>query len=221
MQGKAHTMRRNSLPALALLGAAVMAGGAAQAADNVLKASVSYYDTTGSSDGLTGVGVPAGADVSINGSMTAIFTYERMLTPNIGLELVIGVPPKTTANAEGSVAFLGDDILSSKAVAPTLLLNYHFGTPEDKWRPYIGIGINYTKFTDVKSNLGWDVQMGDSWGWAAQGGIAYAIDRSWGMYASVGYADVKSNVVATGATVLTTTVDFKPFVYSLGVSYGF
>ena len=75
--------------------------------------------------------MPAGADVSINGSMTAIFTYERMLTPNIGLELVIGVPPKTTANAEGSVAFLGDDILSSKAVAPTLLLNYHFGTPED------------------------------------------------------------------------------------------
>ena len=73
----------------------------------------------------------------------------------------------------------------------------------------------------MKSNLGWDVQMGDSWGWAAQGGIAYAIDRSWGMYASVGYADVKSNVVATGATVLTTTVDFKPFVYSLGVSYGF
>ena len=214
-------MTRNSLPTLALLGATMMAGGAAQAADNVVKASVSYYDTTGSSDGLTGVGVPSGADVSINGSMTAIFTYERMFTPNIGLELVIGVPPKTTANAEGSVAFLGDDILSSKAVAPTLLLNYHFGTPEDKWRPYIGIGINYTKFTDVKSTLGWDVQMGDSWGWAAQGGIAYAIDRNWGMYASVGYADVKSNVVATGATVLTTTVDFKPFVYSLGVSYGF
>ena len=214
-------MTRLSLPTLSLLGAALLAGGAAQAADNVVKASVSYYDTTGSSDGLSGVGVPPGADATINGAWTAIFTYERMFTPNIGLEFVIGIPPTTTANAAGSVAFLGDDILSAKAVAPTLLLNYHFGTPEDKWRPYLGIGINYTKFTDIKSSLGWSVQMGDSWGWAAQGGIAYAIDANWGLYASVGYADVKSNVVATSATVLTTTVDFKPFVYSFGISYGF
>jgi outer membrane protein len=221
IQRDASTMNTTLLATRSLLVAALLACGAAQAADNFVKASASYYDTTGSSNGLSGVGVPPGADVSINGSWTAIFTYERMFTPNIGLELVIGIPPTTTANAEGSVAFLGNDILSSKAVAPTLLLNYHFGTPEDKWRPYVGLGINYTKFTDIKSSLGWNVQMGDSWGWAAQGGIAYAIDSNWGLYASVAYADVQSKVVATGATALSTTVDFKPFVYSFGISYGF
>jgi outer membrane protein len=214
-------MTRLTIPTLSLLGAALLTGGAAQAADNVVKASVSYYDTTGSANNVGGIGIPPGADVSYSGSWTAIFTYERMFTPNIGLELVIGIPPTTKANAEGSIAFLGDDILSAKSVSPTLLLNYHFGTPEDKWRPYVGVGINYTKFTDVKSRLGWSVQMGDSWGWAAQGGIAYAIDKNWGLYASVGYADVKSNIVATSATVLTATADFKPFVYSFGVSYGF
>lgn len=214
-------MTRPSHPTLAVLGAAMLAaGGSAQAADNVVKASVSYYDTTGSSDGVRGVGVPPGAEVSISGSTTAILTYERMFTPNVGLEFVLGIPPKATANAAGSIAFLGNDILSAKAVSPTLLLNYHFGAPEDKWRPYVGVGLNYTRFTDVKSST-WDAQMGDSWGWAAQGGIAYAIDRNWGLYASVAYADVKSNVVATGATVLTTTVDFKPFIYSFGLSYGF
>ena len=211
---------------IALLGAVLLAaGGSAQAQEtaplNVIKVSASYYDTTGNAENVSGIGVPPGGDVTINGAWTAIFTYERMFTPNIGLELVIGIPPKTTADAAGSIAFLGNNILSSKAVAPTLLLNYHFGEPDAKWRPYVGVGINYTKFTDVKSRLGWSVQMGDSWGWAAQGGIAYAIDRNWGMYASVGYADVKSNIVATSATVLTATADFKPFVYSLGVSYGF
>lgn len=210
-----------------LLGAALLLGAAGPAraqesyAANVVKLSASYYDTTGGANNVGGIGVPSGADVSYSGSMTAIFTYERMFTPNIGLELVIGIPPTTKANAEGSIAFLGNDIMSAKSVSPTLLLNYHFGAPEDKWRPYVGVGINYTKFTDVKSRLGWNVEMGDNWGWAAQGGIAYAIDKNWGLFASVAYADVKSNIVATSATVLTATADFKPFVYSFGVSYGF
>ena len=221
-------MNHKHTTTMALFGAAVLlaAGTSATAQEtaaplNVIKVSASYYDTTGNAENVSGIGVPPGGDVTINGSWTAIFTYERMFTPNIGLELVIGIPPTTTADAAGSISFLGNNILSAKAVAPTLLLNYHFGTPEDKWRPYVGVGINYTKFTDVKSRLGWSVQMGDSWGWAAQAGIAYAIDRNWGLYGSVGYADVKSNIVATGATVLTATADFKPFVYSLGLSYGF
>lgn len=215
-----NTYKVSTLP---LLGAALLlaAGGAAQAADNVVKASVSYYDTTGGADNVSGIGVPPGADVKINGAWTAIFTYERMLTPNIGVELVLGIPPKTTADAAGSIAFLGNDILSAKAVAPTLLVNYHFGAPEDKWRPYVGVGINYTKFTSVQSRLGWSVEMGDSWGWAAAAGIDYAIDKNWGLYASLGYSDVKSNIVATSATVLTAEVDFKPFVYSFGLSYKF
>jgi outer membrane protein len=212
---------------IALLGATLLlaAGGPARAQEglkaNVVKVAASYYNPTGSSEGVSGIGVPPGADVSINGAWTALFTYERMFTPNIGLEIVIGIPPKTTADATGSISFLGNNILSAKAVAPTLLLNYHFGTPEDKWRPYVGVGINYTQFTSIQSRLGWDVQMGDSWGWAAQGGIAYALDKNWGLFASVAYSDVKSNVVATSATVLTATVDFKPWVYTFGVSYGF
>ena len=42
-----------------------------------------------------------------------------------------------------------------------------------------------------------------------------------GLFASIARLDVKSKVVATGATVLTTTVDFRPLVYSAGVSYQF
>jgi outer membrane protein len=221
MQRIGTTMK--TIASLALGSFAILACGAAQAAgENVVKFGLTEYTTHSQSNGISGPGVPPGADAETGNATTVIFVYERMFTPNIGLELVIGVPPTIHAKATGSVAFLGDDILSAKNVAPTLLLNYHFGGAGDAWRPYLGAGFNYTKFTDVKTKLpGTSVQMGDSWGWAVQGGISYQLNKEVSFFASIAALDVKSNVVATGATVLTTKIDFKPIVYSAGVAYQF
>jgi len=134
---------------------------------------------------------------------------------------VLGIPPTIKAKATGSVAFLGDNVLSAKNLAPTLFLNYHFFAPGDTLRPYIGAGINYTKFTNVKSSLASDVKLGDSTGLALQAGINYAITKDLGLFASVAKLDVKSKLVASGASVLTTTIDFRPIVYSAGLSYQF
>ena len=165
--------------------------------------------------------MPPGADATTTDATTVIFVYERLINPNVGIELVLGIPPKIKANAAGTVAFLGDDVLSAKNVAPTLLVNYHFGTPGDTWRPYVGAGVNYTKFVSIKSSLAPDVKMGDSTGLALQAGVDYALSKEWSLFASVARVDVKSKVVASGATVLTTTIDFKPIVYSVGASYRF
>ena len=134
---------------------------------------------------------------------------------------MIGVPPRVKAKATGSVAFLGDDVLSAKFVAPTLLLNYHFFGPADAFRPYVGAGVNYTRFTSIRSSLAPDVKMGSSTGLALQAGVSYAITKEWGLFASVAKLHVKSKVVASGPTVLTTKVDFRPIVYSAGVEYHF
>lgn len=207
-----------TLCSLALL--AVAATGAAQAQDNLFKVGLTRYDTHSKTTGVTGPGIPAGADAETGDATTVIFVGERLLTPNVGVELVLGVPPKITAQATGSVAFLGE-VLSARNVAPTLLFNWHFGQTGDTWRPYVGLGLNYTKFTDVQTPYGWDVQLSDSWGAAAQAGIDYAIDKRWGVFASVAVLKVKSDLVATGATVLQTTIDFRPIVYSAGVAYRF
>jgi outer membrane protein len=95
----------------------------------------------------------------------------------------------------------------------------HFGAPGDTWRPYVGICINYTKFVSIESTLASNVEMSDSWGPAAQIGIDYALNKDWRLFASVAALKVKSNLVATGATVLTTTIDLMPITYSLGVAY--
>lgn len=214
-------MKTNKVQAFCVGAALALAGGALRAQDNVVKAGVVYYTTHSSTTGIQGVGVPPGADAETGNAVTLLLTYERMVTPNIGVELAFGVPPKITAKATGSVAFLGDDVLSARSVSPTLLFNYHFGEPGDTWRPYVGVGINYTRFVSIESTLSNNVEMGDSWGPAGQVGIDYALSKDWSLFASVAALKVKSNLVATGATVLTTTIDFRPVTYSLGVAYKF
>ncbi len=207
-----------------VLAAAVLVAGigsTAQAQDNTFKIGAIRYTTNSKTNGIQGAGVPPGADAETGDATTLLLTYERALTPNIGVELVIGVPPKITARATGTVAFLGDDVLSAKNVAPTLLFNYHFGAPGDTWRPYAGAGINYTKFVSVKSKLAPNVEMSDSTGLAVQLGIDYAPSKDWGLFASIAKVQTKSKLVASGATVLTTEIDFRPTTYSFGVSYRF
>ena len=63
--------------------------------------------------------------------------------------------------------------------------------------------------------------MSSSTGYAVEAGLSYAITKDFGLFASVAKLRVKSKVVATGTTVLQTDVDFRPIVYSAGVSYQF
>ena len=209
------------LPLLATALAAMLAGGTASAQDNVLKFGVTRYTTHSKTNGVSGIGVPLGADAETGDATTVILVYERLLNPNFGVELVLGLPPRIKARATGTVAFLGDDVLSAKNVAPTLLANYHFGAPGDTWRPYVGAGINYTKFVSVKSKLADKVEMSDSVGWAVQAGMDYALNKQWSLFASVAALKVKSKVVASGTTVLQSTIDFRPIVYSAGVGFQF
>jgi outer membrane protein len=205
---------------VALAAALALGSGAASAEDNTFKVGAIRYTTHSKTSGIQGAGVPAGADAETGDATTLLLTYERAFTPNIGVELVIGVPPKITAKATGTVAFLGE-VLSAKNVAPTVLVNYHFGSAGDAFRPYVGAGINYTKFVSIKSTLAPDVKMSDSTGLAVQLGVDYAASKDWGLFASVAKVNTKSKLVASGATVLTTEIDFRPITYSFGVSYKF
>jgi outer membrane protein len=210
-----------TISSLAVAAALACAACAASAQSNIVKVGITDYVPNSKTTGITGIGVPPGADADVGSATTVIFVYERMFTPNIGAELVIGIPPRIKAKATGTVAFLGDDVLSAKNVAPTAFVTYHFFDPGTALRPYLGVGINYTHFASVKSSLAPKVEMGDSTGIAGEAGISYAITKDVGLFASVAALRVKSKVVATGTTVLQTTVDFRPIVYSAGVSYQF
>ena len=210
----------NTFRSLSLLSAAALLSGGALAQANTVKAGVILYQPHARTSGITGLGVPPGADATIGSATTALFTYEREIAPNMGIELVLGVPPTVKAQASGTVPFLGE-VLSAKNVAPTVLVNYHFGAPGAMLRPYLGVGINYTRFTGASTPYGWRVSLSDSWGLAAQAGVDMALNKQWGLFASVGAAQVKSDLVAVGASVLRSSIDFRPITYAAGVAYRF
>lgn len=200
---------------------ALMTAGSAFAEGLTVKTGAIRYNTHSKTSGISGIGIPAGADAQVGDASTVVFTFEKALTSNVGVELVLGVPPTVKSKATGSVAFLGDNVLSAKNLAPTVFINYHFGSPGDALRPYVGLGLNYTKFVSIQSKLAPSVQMSESMGMAWVGGVDYAINRQWGLYASASSLDVRSNVVGVASTVLTTSIDFRPVVYSVGASYKF
>src|SRR5512147_3305573 len=109
----------------ALVTAAAFGTAHAQTESNIFKIGAIQYTTNSKTNGIQGIGVPPGADAETGNATTLLLTYERLLTPNVGVELVIGIPPKIKAKGTGTVAFLGDDILSAHNLAPTLLVNYH------------------------------------------------------------------------------------------------
>jgi outer membrane protein len=208
-------------PALFALSAlsALLLSPAVQAQTWTFKAGAIRYDAHSKTDGIQGIGIPPGADAEVGDATTAVLVIERHLTPNLSAEFVLGVPTRIRSKATGSVAFLGSDILSAVNVAPTVLLTYTFGEPGQALRPYVGIGVNYTTFRSIRSSLAPKVEMSDSTGLAAHAGLGYAIDKRWGLFASVGRVDVKTKLVATASTVLTSNIDLRPLTYSAGLTY--
>ena len=225
MQPHAHLSPLARAIVLAAGSLAVSANALAQAAPinppanpHVFKFGVARYETNTVTSGITGIGIPPGADATTSNANTALVTYEYHFQPNWGLELAFGIPPKIEVRGAGSVAFLGK-VLEARNYSPTVLLTYHFLDPSSTIRPYMGIGLNYTRFGNIKTPYAWQVGLTDSIGWAAHAGVDWRLNKQWGLFASVAASEVKTDLTVVGATVLKTTLDFKPRVYSAGVSF--
>ncbi|MDP3123181.1 MAG: OmpW family outer membrane protein [Thiobacillus sp.] len=147
-----------------------------------------------------------GVDVSGEWVPEVDFTY--FVTPNIGVELIL-------ATARHEVTLNGVRLGKLNHLPPTLLLQYHFN-PTSRIKPYVGAGLNYTRFYNVDLP-GFDVDS-NSVGGALQAGVDIAITKN-------GYInlDVKKiwidTTVKTAAGVKVTNLDINPVVW--GIGYGF
>jgi outer membrane protein len=134
-------------------------------------------------------------------------------TKNIAAELVLSYPQRVDVRA--GQASLG----TVTALPPTLLAQYHF-TQFGPLKPYVGAGINYTRFGS--RNLGgadeYSVEK-SSVGYAAQIGADYMLTKIWGINLDVKYLQIKTDVISGGASV--GTLDLSPIATSVGVTYKF
>jgi len=141
------------------------------------------------------------------------FTY--FLTNNIAAELILGTS-RHTVTASG--ASLGKVSL----LPPTLTLQYHF-SPKETLRPYVGLGVNYTRFYSASLYLGTTPLNVDnsSFGGSLQAGFDYALDKKWFLNFDVKKIYIKTDVTngSTGAFVSQIKID--PVVMGIGVGLKF
>jgi outer membrane protein len=157
----------------------------------------------------------AGAELNLNAKNQTIpevdITY--FFNKNIAAELVLSYPQRVEVKA--GQASLG----TVTALPPTLLAQYHF-TQFGPLKPYVGAGINYTRFGSRNLNAG-DTHSVEksSVGYAAQIGADYMLTKNWGINLDVKYLQIKTDVISGGASV--GTLDLSPIATSVGVTYKF
>jgi outer membrane protein len=138
--------------------------------------------------------------------------FSYFFTPRIAAELILTYPQKHDMRLGGS------DIGSIKHLPPTLLLQYHF-RPDQRFRPYVGAGLNYTRFTDVDIDVPGVRIDRNSFGLAVQAGVDYKLSKHWYFNVDVKYVDIDTDVRLNGTRLTTLKVD--PMLYSVGVGYRF
>lgn len=145
-------------------------------------------------------GTVAGQTADVDEGYALTITGEYFFTDNWGIELLAATPFEHDISLSG----LGD-IGSVDHLPPTLSVNYHFPT-DTAWTPYLGLGVNYTTFSDESSRLG-DLELDSSWGLAVQAGVDYAISDRDAFRANIRWIDIDSDVTLNGADVGTAEID--------------
>ena len=202
-------MKRSSLAlAAALISTLTLAGGAAhaqdfKAGDLLVRARAVHLDS--SNKDSTGLGL------TINNKTLPEVDVSYFFSPNLAAELVLTVPQKQTVSSNGTA------IGTLKHLPPTLTLQYHFDTSAG-FKPYVGAGVNYTRFSNVDLPAGLDIDR-NSFGGALQIGTDFAIDKNWSVNLDVKKVWIRTDLSAAGTTLGKIKVD--PVLVGVGVGYKF
>lgn len=159
-----------------------------------------------------------GLGLSINNKWMPELDVSYFFTPNFAAELVLTYPQKQDLSANG----LGQ-IGTLKHLPPTLLAQYHF-TNFGAFKPYVGAGVNYTRFSSVSFNPAVQAALSpsikkNSFGGALQIGFDWALDKNWSVNFDVKKVFIETDVSAAGTKVGTFKVN--PVLVGVGLGYRF
>lgn len=166
-----------------------------------------------------------GGDVTLSNTFIPELDFTYFFTDHIAAELILGTSKHDVGvvnSAAGNV-----DLGSVWLLPPTLTAQYHFYTSSEKvFKPYIGAGLNYTLFYNVKSGDVADVSYDNALGYAAQLGFDLMINDKF--FINV---DAKRLFLSTDVTVdasnlapglsIPAEVDIDPWLLGFGIGMKF
>jgi outer membrane protein len=181
---------------------------------------------------ISGTGAHVGASNAVS------LMAEHQFTDHIGIAFLAGSPFTSYLIGNGSWARYGV-IGKSKPLAPVLEVRYHLLTPDAKFRPFLGAGVNYTWYSDTRiingqfvsdscgSGCSTHASLSPSWNPVVEAGINYALSRHWSINASVTYIPLSTTlttnaITASGTEIVTKMhITTNPLITHLDIVYTF
>lgn len=217
---------------------AAFAATPALAQQTTVKIGVSNVRPHSSTSDFSGPFTPSGISLEVRDKTTAFFSVAREINDHWDVELALGVPPthdialvinnpSLPASAQALSGQVGAQV---RQVAPTVFVNYKFLEKTSAWRPFIGVGINYTRFDKTSSTAAGNalnggatsISLEDSVGLALQGGISYQINPQWSVSAALATAQVKSKITTNTLGIeRSADIRFRPTVFTVALGYSF
>lgn len=177
------------------------------------------------SSSKTTTAIPVDLEVNNNAQLGLTATY--MVTDNLGVELLGATPfsHKIAATVPAVNLALGD-VAKVKHLPPSLYAQYYFFDKDAAARPYVGAGLNYTRFFGAKSlnpavtNL--KVKK-HSFGPVVNAGIDIKLTEKLSFNTAMWYTRIKTKATFNALVAEPHTVKIKldPIVLFTGLSYKF
>ena len=155
-------------------------------------------------------GDSTGLGLTINDKWIPEVDISYFFNKNVAVELVLTVPQKHTLSSRGTA--LG----TLKHLPPTLMAQYHFEATG--FKPYVGAGVNYTRFSSVSLSPGLDVDR-NSWGPALQAGVDIPLGGKMYLNFDVKKVYIRTEVLSGGAGVGKFRID--PVLLGVGLGWRF
>ena len=180
----------------------------------------------------------SGSGAHASSTDTVGITTEYYVTDDIGVAMLFGLPMKVNLIGDGTLQKYGK-LGTTRPMPPAIELRYHLFSAESKFRPFIGLGVNYTWFTQVRTTNSTFVSdslgpggsaratLSSSWNPVIEAGANYTIAKHWSVGASLGYVPVKTRLTLYGQTATGTqivsksTLRLNPLNVFLNVAYTF
>ena len=154
--------------------------------------------------------------VEVDSGTMLTFNVSYFVTNNWAVEVLAALPFEHGIDLE-----TGGEVAEVDHLPPTVTAQYHFA-PDAALRPYVGLGLNVTKFFDEKTKGaldGSDLKLDTSVGLAAQVGVDFDLSERMFFNLEVRYIDIDTDAKLDGADLGKVKID--PWLYGVNVGWRF